>query len=93
MALYAGANHQPIPSSNSSLARRRDQFPPAPKSVRVVSVFSEAQPAGTPEVQASATPEAAHNFSWALWLIAITVFLGLVAIAVARSQGWNQLGI
>ncbi len=93
MASYAGANHQPIPSSNSSRARRRDQFPPAPKSVRVVSVFSEAQPAGTPEVQASASPEAAHNSSWALWLIAIAVFLGLVAIAVARSQGWNQLGI
>ena len=93
MASYAGANHQPIPSSNSSRARRRDQFPPAPKSVRVVSVFSEAQPASTSELPANATPEATHNVSWALWLIAITVFLGLVAIAIARSQVWNQLGI
>lgn len=92
MASYAGANHQPIPSSNSSRARRRDQFPPAPKSVRVVSVFSEDQPAGTPEAPANATPEAAHNVSWVLWLIAITVFLGLVAIAIARTQVWNQLG-
>ena len=93
MASYAGTNHQPMPSSNSSLTRRRDQFPPAPKSVRVVSVFSEAQPSGTSELPANATPEATHNVSWALWLIALTVFLGLVAIAVARSQGWNQLGI
>lgn len=92
MASYAGANHQPIPSSNSSRARRRDQFPPAPKSVRVVSVFSEAQPAGTPEAPANATPEATHNVTWVLWLIAITVFLGLVAIAIARAQSWNQLG-
>ena len=93
MASYAGANHQPIPSSNSSRARRRDQFPPAPKSVRVVSVFSEAQPPGTSEVPANATPEATQSVSWALWLIAITVFLGLVAIAIARTQVWNQLGI
>lgn len=93
MASYAGANHQPIPSSNSSRARRRDQFPPAPKSVRVVSVFSEAQPAGTPEAPANAIPEATHNVTWVLWLIAITVFLGLVAIAIARTRIWNQLGI
>lgn len=90
---FAGANHQPIPSSSSGRARRLSPFPPAPKSVRVVSVFSEAQPSSTPASPISAQPEATQNASWVLWLIAITVLLGLVAIAIARSQVWNQLGI
>jgi len=93
MASYAGANHQPMPNSHASAPRRLSPFPPAPKSVRVVSVFSEAQPSSTPASPISAQPEATQNASWVLWLIAITVLLGLVAIAVARFRVWNQLGI
>jgi hypothetical protein len=95
MASYANANHQPIPSSSfsSGRARRLSPFPPAPKSVRVVSVFSEPQPIATPDNPASPKPETHHAGSWPLWLLAITVILALVALAVARSQVWNQLGI
>jgi hypothetical protein len=93
MASYAGANHQPMPNSHSSAPRRLSPFPPAPKSVRVVSVFSESQPSVTPDSPASPKPETRQAGSWPLWLLAITVFLGLVAMVLARSQVWNQLGI
>jgi hypothetical protein len=93
MASYAGANHQPMPNSHASAPRRLSPFPPAPKSVRVVSVFSEAQPIATLDSPASPKPKAHQTGSWPLWLLAITVFLGLVAMVLARSQVWNQLGI
>ena len=93
MASYAGANHQPRPNSHSSVHRRLSPFPPAPKSVRVVSVFSESQPSPVPDSAATPKPKARQSVPWQLWLIAITVFLGLVAMVLARSQVWNQLGI
>lgn len=95
MASYAGANRQPIPHANSSSssARRRGQFPPVPKSVRVVSVFSEAQPSPTPDSPASPQPEAAPSAAWPLWLLGFIVILGLAAMAFARAQFWNQPGI
>ena len=92
MASYAGANHQPVPSSNSGLVRRRDQFPPAPKSVRVVSVFGEPQSGPAPDSAATPKPKASNSVPWQLWLIAITVFLGLVAMMLARSKVFHQLG-
>ena len=93
MASYAGANHQPMPNSHASAPRRLSPFPPAPKSVRVVSVFSEAQPSATPDSPASPKPKAHQAGSWPLWLLVITVFLGLVVMVLARTQVWNQLGI
>lgn len=61
---FAGANHQPVPNSSSGRARRLSPFPPAPKSVRVVSVFSEAQPSVTPDSPASPKPETHQAGSW-----------------------------
>ena len=90
---FACANHQPVPSSSSGRARRLSPFPPAPNSVRVVSVFSEAQPSVTPDSPASPKPETHQAGSWPLWLLAITVTLALVAMLLARSRVWNQLGI
>lgn len=93
MASYAGANHQPMPNSHASGPRRLSPFPPAPKSVRVVSVFSEPQPGPTLDSAATPKPKASHSVPWQLWLIAITVFLGLVAMMLARSKVFHQLGI
>lgn len=92
MASYARPNHQSMPSSHPSPASRLSPFPPAPKNVRIVSVFGEPQRSPTADSRAIPKPTGSHNVSWALWLIAITAFLGLVAIVIACSQGWNHLG-
>lgn len=91
---FAGANRQPIPttSSSSGRARRLSQFPPVPKSVRVVSVFSEPQPSSTPGSPMSPQPEAGPSAAWPLWLLGFIVILGLAAMAFARAQFWNQPG-
>ena len=97
MASYAGANHPSMPSSatssGSSTTRRLGQFPPVPKSVRVVSVFSEGQQVSAPDSPAGTKPEAKHAPAWAPWLLGIIVILGLIAMAFVRSQFWNQPGI
>jgi len=92
MASYAGAN-QPLSSSSSSPARRLGQFPPAPKSVRVVSVFSEAQPMRTAERPASAKPQMRSALPWAFWLLGFTVISGLALAAIFGTRFWNQLPI
>jgi hypothetical protein len=92
MASYAGAN-KPVSNSRSSSARRLGQFPPVPKSVRVVSVFSEAQPVRPVESPASATPETRSVPPWALWLLGLTVISGLTIAALFGARFWNQLPI
>lgn len=89
MASYAGAN-QPLSSSSSSTARRFGQFPPVPRSVRVVSVFSEAQPTCPVEIPANANPEVRSGPPWALRFLGFTVILGLVLAAIFGARFWYQ---
>jgi hypothetical protein len=92
MASYAGTN-QPLSSSSSGPARRLGQFPPVPKSVRVVSVFSEAQPVRAIESPATSKPERCSALPWALWFLGFTVILGLVLTALFGARFLNQLPI
>jgi hypothetical protein len=89
---FAGAN-QPLSSSSSSPSRRFGQFPPAPRGVRVVSVFSEPQPSPTPDNPVTLKPEARSLPPWGLWLLGFTVILGLVFAAIISARFWNQLPI
>jgi hypothetical protein len=88
MASYVGAN-EPLSSSGSKPARQLGQFPPAPKSVRVVSVFGEAQPVRTVESPTTVKPEVRFVRLWALWALAFTVILGLVIAAILGARFGN----
>lgn len=91
---YAGSNHPAMPSSSPGSARQLSPFPPAPKGVRVLSVFSEGQPALAPDspATASANPRARLVSPRALWLLGLMVISVLVFAAIFRAQLWNQLG-
>jgi hypothetical protein len=89
---FAGTN-QPLSSSSSRPARRLGQFPPVPKSVRVVSVFSEPQPSPTLDSPATLKPESHSGLAWALWLLGFTVILSLILAAIFGASFWNQLPI
>ena len=89
MGSIARTNHSPI--SSAKPAFRHSPFPPAPKSVRVVSVFSEGQPEHTPDSRASKSMRSHRGSLWALWLLGITAFLGLVIAALFWAQLWNHL--
>ncbi len=78
---FVGTNSRTL-TSGTRPSRRASPFPPAPKSVRVLSVFNE----GVPEVplpeHAPPTSQYRQRASWALWFLGITVISGLILAAV-----------
>lgn len=70
----ASTNSRPLASASPS--RRSSPFPPAPKSVRVLSVFNEGGP-DSPQVCPAPTGEAdGQNSVWTVW------HLGIAGIAL-----------
>jgi hypothetical protein len=91
MASYAGAN-QPLSSSGSGPARRLGQFPPVPKSVRVLGVFSHDQHERAPERVGGPDAQASRTASRWLWALGFTVILGLVFAAIFGALLVDYLG-
>ncbi|MCE9632120.1 MAG: hypothetical protein K8S94_15570 [Planctomycetia bacterium] len=89
MGSLASTNRQPI--TGVKPVGRLNPFPPAPKSVRVVSVFSEEQHELSPAGRVGECPRSHHGALWSLWLLGITVFAGLVIAALFRAHLWNHL--
>lgn len=89
MGSLASTNHQPI--SGAKPAVRLSPFPPAPRSVRVLSVFSECQPERAPDCGSSEALRSRRASLLALWLLGITVISVLVIGALFRAQLWNHL--
>lgn len=89
MGSLARTNRQPI--TGVKPAGRLSPFPPAPKSVRVVSVFSEEQHELSPSSRVSECLRNHRGPLWSLWLLGITVFAGLVIAALFRAHLWNHL--
>jgi len=95
---FAGANHRPMPiSAPASVsgplrAARAEAFPPAPKSVRVVSVFDEGLSARVADQKSLGNSIRPSQLSWGLILAGITAFSGLALAAISAARIWNQLG-
>lgn len=89
MGSLASTNRQPI--TGVKPAGRLSPFPPAPKSVRVVSVFSEEQPELDSASRVGDCPRSHRGPLWSLWLLGITALAGLVIAALLRAQLWNHL--
>jgi hypothetical protein len=93
MASYASANQPLSNSSGASTARRSGQFPPVPKSVRVLGVFSQDQPELAPERLGGPNAQADRGTSIWLWVLGFMAILGLVFAAIMSARFWNQLPI
>jgi hypothetical protein len=91
MASYAGAN-QPLSSSGSGPARRLGQFPPVPKSVRVLGVFGHDQPEQGPERLGNADAHASRDTSNWLWALAFMAIIGLISAAIFGARLGDYLG-
>jgi len=89
MGSLASSNHSPIASAKP--AGRLSPFPPAPKSVRVVSVFSEGQSEHPADSRTSNDLSVRRDSLWALWLLGLAVISGLLIAALFRGQLWNHL--
>lgn len=88
---FAGAN-QPLSSPSSSPSRRLGQFPPVPKSVRVLGVFSHDQPERAPERLGGPDAQSNRTASRWLWALGFTVILGLVFAAIFGARLGDYLG-
>jgi hypothetical protein len=91
MGSLASTNHQAI--TGTKPASRKSPFPPAPKSVRVLGVFSHDQPEQAPERLGGADAHASRGASKWLWALAFTVIIGLISAAIFGARFWNQLPI
>lgn len=86
---FASTNARPVSGVNPS--RHAMPFPPAPKSVRVLSVFDEGT-LDSPHMCPDPTGVAqSRHAPWALWLLGITVISALILAAVFWERIWNQL--
>lgn len=91
MGSLAGTNHQAI--TGTKPASRTSPFPPAPKSVRVLRVFSHDQPERAPEHFGGPDAQASRGTTKWLWVLGFTAILGLVFAAIIGARVWNQLPI
>lgn len=86
---FAPANHRAMPGVRAS--RRVMPFPPAPKSVRVLSVFSEGSPDASQAGNGTTGFGHALATSCAVWILGITLLSGFALVAVFWGKIWNQL--
>ena len=91
MGSLVSTNHQAITSTKP--VSRISPFPPAPKSVRVLSVFSHDQPERAPERLGGPHTQVRRSVSRWLWALAFTVILGLIIAAILGARLWNYLPI
>jgi hypothetical protein len=80
MGSLAGTNRQAL--TGTKPASRKSPFPPAPKSVRVLGVFSHDQPERAPERLGGPDAQASRTASRWLLALGLTVILGFVFAAI-----------
>jgi hypothetical protein len=91
MGSLASPNHQAI--TGAKPASQISPFPPAPKSVRVLSVFSHDQPERAPERLGGPHAQVSRSVPRWLWALAFAVILGLILAAILGARLGNYLPI
>lgn len=90
MGSLASTNHQAI--TGTKPASRKSPFPPVPKSVRVLGVFSHDQPERAPERLGGPDAQANCTASRWLWALGFMAILGLVFAAIFGARLGDYLG-